>query len=179
MAPRFLTTLLVAFPLALAACVTPVHQADQEGTEFMPAAGLDQVNPADIAVAPVMLAMLEEGNAPTEAVRKALYDGLIDRLYSPLPLEWVDAGGDRDAVLKVRILMWDTSSVAYDGRVLARAEARMTNADGNLWGIDITRVLNDDVSGTQRDTRELAERSAARGLAKEILMLLPERNPLR
>lgn len=178
MAPRFLTAVLVLAFAALA-CVTPERRAEQEATQFMPASGLDQVNPADIAVAPVMLAMLEEGSAPTDAVREALYLGLIDRLYSPLPLDWVDAGGERDAVLKVRILMWDTDAVKYDGTVLARAEARLSNADGNLWGIDITRVLNDATSGPNRDDAALAEASAARDLAAEILALLPERNPLR
>jgi len=168
-----------ALAFVLGGCVTPEHRADAEATEFMTAAGLDQVNPADIAVAPVMLAMLEDGYVPTEAVREALYTGLIDRLYSPLPLGWVDEGGEHDAVLKVRILMWDTSKVAYDGTIFARAEARVSNADGNLWGVDITRVLNDDVSGPNRDTPALAEMSAASDLAAELLALLPERNPLR
>lgn len=179
MASRFLTALLFGLSLSALACITPVRQIEQEATNYMPASGLDQANPADIAVAPVTLAMLEDGQAPTEIVRQALYKGLIDRLYSPLPLDWVDNGGARDATLQVRVLMWDTSQTAYDGTVLARVEARMTAASGALWAIDITRRLNDSKGGIGRANADVAERNAALDLAQEILSLLPERDTTR
>ena len=172
---RFLVPLLAV----AAACVSPKGEGPVESTGFLPASGLDQARPADIAVAPVRVTLLDGGQAPADAVREALYLGLIDRLYSPLPLAWVDGGGDCDAVLQVRILEWDPSMLNYDGTIMARAEARLVAAGGSLWAVELTRRLNRNTSGPMRDDPAKAEVSSAQHLASEILALLPERNPQR
>jgi len=171
--------LLVPLTLALGACVTPQSETPTESTGFLPASGLDAVQPVDIAVAPVTVALLDGGTAPTDAVREALYGGLIHRLYSPLPLAWVDADGERDATLVVRILQWDRSKLNYDGTILARAEARLVAGGESLWAVELTRRLNRSTSGQDRDEPGLAEASCARHLAAEVLALLPEHDARR
>ena len=170
---------LLGLALAAGACVAPRPQDPVDSTGFLPASGLDDLQPADIAVAPVDVVLLEGGDAPHEAVREALYDGLIDRLYSPLPLVWVDGGGERDATLVVRILQWDRSKLSYDGTITARAEARLTADGRSLWAVELTRRLNRATSGEAREDVALAELSSAQNLAREILALLPERDPQR
>lgn len=176
--PSLLSFLLPLLAVA-GACVSPQGERPVESTGFLPASGLDQVNPADIAVEPVRVALLDGGQAPADGIREALYLGLINRLYSPLPLSWVDGGGDFDAVLRVRVLEWDRSMLKYDGTILARAEARLVADGKSLWAVELTRRLNRNISGTQRDDATKAEASAARHLATEILALLPSRNALR
>lgn len=170
---------LVPAVLLLGACVAPGGDSPTESTGFLPSSGLDAVQPVDIAVAPVTVVLLDGGTAPTEVVREALYRGLIERLYSPLPLEWVDAGGERDATLKVRILEWDRSKLNYDGTIMARAEARLVASGESLWAVELTRRLNRTTSGPDRDDPDRAEESCARHLASEVLALLPEHDAHR
>ena len=161
------------------ACVAPMKPDEANRTEFLPASGLDQFQPADIAVAQVRVQTLDGGSAPTELLRGDLYQGLISRLYTPLTLDWVDGGGASDATLQVRILKWDRSRLAYDGTVLARAEARLVNSKGSLWAVDITRRLNRRTSDPNREDPNLTEASCTRDLAAELLQLLPMRDPMR
>jgi hypothetical protein len=100
-------------------------------------------------------------------------------LYSPLPLAWVDADGERDATLVVRILQWDRSKLNYDGTILARAEARLVAGGESLWAVELTRRLNRSTSGPDRDEPGRAEASCARHLAAEVLALLPEHDARR
>ncbi|MDF1798086.1 MAG: hypothetical protein P1V81_02840 [Planctomycetota bacterium] len=175
-APRL--ALFVAPLLVLAACATAPKEDPIESTGYLPGGGLDAVQPADIAVAPVRIRMENGTGVPTEALREALYLGLIERLYSPLPLDWVDGGGDSDATLKITVLDWDTSKVKYDGTVVARAEASMVRAGTTLWAVELTRRVNDEKGGSARTVVDEAIAASVSAFAGEILALLPERDPL-
>jgi len=173
-----LLALFVAPVLALVACVAPTKDDPIESTGYLPGSGLDAVQPADIAVAPVRIRMQDGTGVPTDALRDALYLGLIERLYSPLPLDWVDGGGDSDATLKVTVIGWDTSNIKYDGTVVARAEASMVRGGDTLWSVELTRRVNDDKGGSARTVVDEAIAASVSSFAGEILALLPERDPL-
>lgn len=175
---RALAPLALVLASALGACVAPDVGDPYDSTGYLPGAGLDAVQPADIAVAPVALRLEEEVPVPVDDLRQALYAGLVDRLYSPLALDYVDDGGAPDAVLEVTVLGWDTSQLAYDGTLVARAEAAMVRGDEVLWAVELTRRLNDDVGGTQRSDPAASQARSVVELAAEVLALLPERDPL-
>lgn len=170
---------LLPLIVLLGACVAPKNSDELSQTNFLPTKAQTDHQPVDVGIAPVRVVMLEEGDAPAEALRDALYEGLMDRMYSPLPNAWVDGGGESDALIQVRILQWDRSQLAYDGTIMARAEARMVVPEGSMWAVDITRRLNRNVGGKDRADSDLAEASCVRDLASELLELLPKRDPLR
>jgi hypothetical protein len=174
-----------SFLLALLACETPT-QVPQHVTDQLPGRGLEAVQPADVAVAPVR----DEsgGGAPVDAVRQACYVGLVDRLYSPVSLDYVDqqwtdasfgGGGAAEAVLEVAITKWDTTHVPQRGVVIARAEGRLIDTrepDGEpLWARGVTRRL--DLGGP--DPRGDWAARAGELLAAELLAELPQRDPIR
>ena len=172
------------FLLVLSACQaeTPVPQ---HMTDPLPGRGLAVAQPADVAVAPVR--DTSGADVPLEALRQALYTGLVDRLYSPVSLEYVDrqwtdasfgGGGAAEAVLEVTVTKWDTTHVSQRGVVLARGEARLLDAkapDGApLWAVGVTRRL--DLGGPFPPAGW--EERAAGLLAQELLAELPERDPV-
>lgn len=171
--------------IPLASCESPTHVSPQHVTDLLPAAGIARAQPADIAVAPVRD---ESGmSVPVDALRQACYVGLVDRLYSPVSLEYVDrqwtdasfgGGGAAEAVLEVVVKKWDATNVPQRGIVVARAEARLFDAkavEGTpLWAVGVTRRL--DLGGP--DPAPGWESRAAGMLAWEILSELPERDPV-
>lgn len=178
--------LLLAAPLLLplAACQTDNHKP-QTMTDALPSRGLEDAQPADVAVAPVH--DTTGAAVPLDALRQALYGGLVDRLYSPVRLEyadrqWTDAAfggaGAAEAVLDVTVTKWDTTHVPQRGVVLARAEARLLDAkapDGMpLWAVGVTRRL--DLGGPNPPAGW--EAHAAELLAHEVLAELPQRDPV-
>lgn len=182
---RLLAAALLA---ALGACVIPKVRAEEE-TIRHPYYGLEEAQPADIAVAPVRDASSSRG-APVAAVRSALYEGLVARQYSPLELSFVDAHWseagfaadslDVGGVLEVVFREWDLSLLGTHGVILAEVEARVL--DGRrpgaepLWGLTLKRRLRvaNDVSRVTRT--ELYARAGER-LADEVLRNLPLRTP--
>ena len=59
-----------------------------DATRPLPAGGLGDRHPADIAVAPVT-DQTSTQNAPIVPLREALCVGLVERLYTPLDLDYV------------------------------------------------------------------------------------------
>ncbi|MEM7310196.1 MAG: hypothetical protein AAF682_26210 [Planctomycetota bacterium] len=177
--------LAAALLLCTAACqstTTPIQYA----TDVLPSGGLSQAQPADIAVPPVRNGT--DAAVPVEGVRLACYTGLVDRLYSPVSLDYVDrtwtdasygGAGAADAVLDIEVTKWDTTHVSSRGIVIARAEARLLDArnpDGKpLWAVGVTRRL--DLGGPNPSAGW--ESLAADLLADQILTQLPERDPVR
>jgi len=176
--------------IAALACQTPTP-VQQHATVKLPSRGLELAQPADVAVAVVRD---EAGprktavGAPTDALRAALYEGLVERLYSPVSLDYVDkqwteasfgGGGAADAVLDVVVTKWDTTHVMQRGVVLARAEARLIDADRPdaepLWAMGVTRRLDLGGPEPRGDWGALA----AEMLASELLGELPQRDPVR
>ncbi|MCI0548793.1 MAG: hypothetical protein L0027_16105 [Candidatus Rokubacteria bacterium] len=176
----------LAAPLLLlfAACQAETH-VPQHMTDQLPGRGLAVAQPADVAVAPVR--DTSGAAVPLDAMRQALYEGLVDRLYSPVSLEYVDrqwtdasfgGGGAAEAVLEVTVTKWDTTHVPQRGVGLARGEARLIDAktpDGApLRAVGVTRRL--DLGGPLPAAGW--EERAAGLLALELLAELPERDPV-
>ena len=179
--PKTLGVLLGSLCLSALACVAPQQEDPYDSTGYLPGSGLDAVQPADIAVMPVELRLPSDAGSvsiPLDDLRTGLYEGLIERLYSPLAYDWIEAGGEADARLEVAVLGWDTADLIYDGTVVARAEASMVRGDEVLWAVELTRRLNDDTGGEQRSDAAASIDSSVAELAREILALLPERDPL-
>ena len=186
--PR-LTTL--ALPFVLLACkAQPAEPVVR--TEFLDEGTLEQVQPADVAVAPVHNQSGAE-SMPAGALRKAIYEGLVTRLYSPVDLGYVDArlaeaSADpealgADAVMYVVVTAWDTSILESAAAIRVSASVTIVEpgsaaAASPLWGVEVSRRI--DLRGEARVYPERAEleRRAAELFAAEVLALLPERDPL-
>ncbi|MEX1025350.1 MAG: hypothetical protein WD226_09755 [Planctomycetota bacterium] len=178
---------------ALGGCTVPPRPVSNEPpgkrTEVLAAEGLERLQPADIAVAPIENLTGVEG-LPSEAVRAALAEALVQRLYTPLALDYVDAhwvdasfrgSAAPDATLLIKILGWNDSGLTSKGELAAEVELKLVEggtADGRvLWGRRMQRVV-DVASGGRRPAglwRDLFP-AAARALATEFMTELPERN---
>jgi hypothetical protein len=173
--------LIIALPLGslFGGCIAPPGQDDyKHSTGWLPGGGLEMVQPVDIAVVPLTLRS-EDTGIPTTHLREQLYKGLIGRLYSPLPLTWVDGGGSSDAVLMVTMLGWDRKDLKARGAILARAEARMIQGSDVLWAVELTREVSANSFGGEAKTNVIVgEMRCAEVFAKEILELLPMRDAL-
>jgi hypothetical protein len=182
----------LALVLALAACETvtlpPAPEITQR-TEPIDGSGLAALQPAEIAVAPVEDAA-EFQTVPTALLREAFQAGLLNRLYSPLALDYVDGHWREssftgapapDAVLVVAITGWDESSLTSAGVLRASADLWLYpggDAAGTpLWGVSLTRTVSvSERPGPPGFARELVP-LAARAFAREALSTLPERDP--
>ena len=183
LASRLLPAALLSLSLgALGACnaAPPVNHA----TELLPGGRLARVQPGDVAVLPVRN---QTGRViPEEALRDAFSAGLIDRLYSPLAMAYVDRAwqeasfgdaGAAEAVLQVSITEWDTSALEARGALVVTAEVLMFDpfeyGGDPLWGVNLTRRI------AELDTIEGDPQvNAAQAFAREALEILPERDPV-
>ena len=165
--------------LALAA---GCNQANRQGEHAVaPIGELASPHVVDVAVAPVVD---RTGRLDAGALRTGLQHALVDRLYSPLSLEWTDArwteagwspGEDgADALLEVTVIEWDTTYLSTRGFVNAVIEARLRAPEegSSLWAAVIRRRVEVEPEGDG-----LAER-AARAAADAVGAALPERDPL-
>jgi hypothetical protein len=101
--PQFLTqrsvlALAVTTLVTLSACALPERVPQRRGTEVavLEGTGLSELNPSDVAVAPVIIYMLEANQQLRDAVpvlglRQAMQRALVRRRYSPLALDFVDS----------------------------------------------------------------------------------------
>lgn len=161
------------------------------------AAAAAGVHPADVWIQPVRDQSTGRG-APVGALRDELYRRLVDRLYTPIALGWGDAqlaeaaaDGLRfpteaigaDAVLEVAVLTWDAGALERAGTVFAEVEVRLIDprpaTPTQLWGRRVARRLALDAARLRQSTVGELEDLAARQLAREVLALLPQRDPVR
>jgi hypothetical protein len=183
--------LLLVVSLVTGACNS--NRPPTESTErIVVARGLELVQPADIAVAPIQIA-LDTEVIPAELLRTELCLGLLERRYSPLDLAWVDsrvveasyAPGEAppDALLVVTILGWDASELTLSQTLTAKVRVRLFDGgttDGELlYGSDIVRRMRLQPPGRGITTATAFHAEAARRIALEITGDLPERDPAR
>lgn len=160
-----------------------------ETTEPLAAEGLAELQPADIAVAPIdNLTGLDL--LPTDELRQALAQGLIERLYSPLSIEFVDRhwvnasfqGADApDATLFVTVTGWNDGSLTSKGELAAGLELRLVEGPLEtgrlLWGRRMERVVDVADSGSRpAGLRKNLFPRALDALVREALAELPERD---
>ncbi len=185
--PALLAFALLASCQALNDGPTPVFG---DRTEMLAPDRLASVQPGDIAVLPVHN-QTELEDLPVEALREAFHDGLVDRLYSPLDLAFVDAHWTEssfrgetppDAVLVVSLNHWSTGALSGHGILEVGAELRLfqggTSAGPLLWSAQIDREVR---VITGHPPYGPSEELIARGIeeyARQALAVLPERDPL-
>lgn len=180
---------ILALLLAVAACEAPGSPPATHRTVFMPGDSLQQVQPSDVAVLPVRN---QSGtpDAPVGALRETLYTGIIDRLYSPVELGYVDAHWSEaaasptsmgaDALLQVIVTAWDDALLETNHALLVEAEVSLLDptASRRIWGVTVARRLELKQEQVLHPLRgDLFDR-AAEILGEEILGLIPERDPL-
>ncbi len=147
--------------------------------------------PADIAVAPVR-DQTGKDSVPRELVREAFSEVLVERLYSPLASEYVDANWveasfrgtpSPDGLLLVVIETFDPSGLYSSGRVRIGGEVVLfEGADTTgvrLWSVVLDHVV--DLSPGRRGPPAPSETlipTAVQRFARAALEKLPERSPI-
>lgn len=181
---------LLALAVLLGGCNSTPLRAKVR-TESLGGAGLERVQPADIALAPIQ-DLTKNVEAPIEEIRQSFHAELVDRLYSPLDLAFVDGHWSEssfrgatppDATLVVSLTYFDASRLYADARVLFEADLRLFeggSASGRLlWGSTVAREI--DLLPTDErppaPSPDLLPR-AVRAFAREALAGLPERDPV-
>jgi hypothetical protein len=152
---------------------------------------LRELQPADIAIAPIKNETGFDG-APTDRLRQALAGELIDRLYSPLALDYVDGNWVEssflgtpppDAVLVMTLTEWDASRVYSSGKVQVAAQLRIFEGGDTtgapLWGLTLQRSIDmGDGRGNPPAPSESVISQVIQRFAAAALELLPERDPV-
>ena len=192
--------LLAAGLACLAGCeTTPPVRVD---ANFASTEVFANRSPADVAVLPI------EDGTPDGSVqrhlvflRQEINHQLVDRLYSPLAANVVDAAlrgapepaakesvlapsvlqkmigrAHEDAVFAVRVAKWDESTLLVDKRVKFELQAAMMGNDGQLlWSGTIQGDAKaGGLSAAPRD-RDAMARSCGSLAVQEMLMRLPRR----
>ena len=152
---------------------------------------IGDVAPADVLIAPVRN-QTEREDVPADLLRASLHDALVDRLYSPLALDYTDAhwvestfSGENppEAILVASITHWNTSGLSGQGKVEIGVDLRVfrggSTAGEALWAAQVNRVLQVVTRGHPPfgPEDELIRRGAEMWAA-EALSVLPERDPL-
>ena len=180
-------SLLAGALVALTASCHELPRQPGNSVVVMEQGRLAEVNPADVAVAPVQIA--PGLDAPGERLRKAIARGLPSRQYTPLSIDFVDSrvieasysygSLGEEAVCQVTVYGWDErywstgQSIAVDLELTLIDPARPEGPA--LWSGRLTKTI--DVSDLARSTVEehLYQRALERA-AEELLTALPERD---
>lgn len=176
--------------LATTGCSVPQPKPQNENIRH-PYYELEDAQPAEVAVVPIR-DQSKEGSFPVDTLRRALYDGLATRLYTPIDLDfvdanWTEAGFDPTAlqaggVIQVVVKKWDRSLLVSHGAILTEFTVEMLDGQRPgarpLWGHTFVRRLELASERTQMTEQELFDHSAEL-LARQILAELPPRDPAR
>lgn len=179
-------TLLAGALIALTSGCRDLPHTAGTGVVVIEQGRLAEVNPADVAVAPLLVAPGVE--APTERLRVAIARGLPSRQYTPLSLDFVDSrvleaaysygALGEEAVCQVTVHGWDErfwdsgQSIEVDLE-LSMFDPRQPDGPA-LWSGRLTRTI--DVTHLVRSTvEEQLYQRALEMVARELLAALPER----
>ncbi len=180
-----LSGLTLVSVLGFSGCAIAPGESQNETNRY-PSFGLEESRPVDIAVLPVK--DHTGGLVPARTLRNQLYLGLVEKLYSPISLNyvdvnWVEAKFDSsslqaDGVLQVVVDEWDTSLLSTNGalNIVMQVEILDGGQPGGtpLWGARVKRRL-ELVQGSIVPSREELFEKAAVMAAQEILQLIPSR----
>jgi len=173
--------------LSLGACQTSRPHSAPDRVEPLGGEGLASLQPADVALAPLI--DQTDVDLPTDELRHAFYEALIDRLYSPLELAYVDGhwsesafsgAAPPDALLVVTILQWDTNQLRAHGIVDGTAELRLYEGGSTsgplLWAARVHHRVDLGVRPEDHTlVRDLLP-EAITAFAKGVVQELPERD---
>ena len=184
--PKFVSALgALVLVSALTGCAISPGESSNETNRY-PSFGLEEARPVDIAVLPIR--DKTGGAVPARTLRNELYLGLVEKLYSPISLNYVDVNWveakfdsstlEADGVLQVTVEEWDTSLLTTNGalNVVLQVEILNGSQPGGkpLWGSRMKRRL-ELIQGSTTPSREVLFEKAAKLAATEILALIPSR----
>lgn len=180
-----LLLLALFVPGALSGCQT-VPPRPGANVRPLPGAGLAEVNPSDVVVAPVEDRV---GGLPVDVLRQAFHDTLPRKRYAPIDLGYADeraveAGyrpGDceEDAVLEIVVHRWGDEHWELRTALDVDIEVRLVDArverDQPLWAVRLDQRfdLGGQAATYGSDSRRMRE--ACLGIARELLSTLPAR----
>lgn len=188
------STARILGPVLLVSLTALACQATQ-GQDKPPVRGalsrLSELQPTDVAVAPVR-DQTDSQKVPAKVFRDAFVETLIERRYSPLAPDYVDANWVEasfrgtpppDALLVVAVTAWDPSHLFSTGRVSATADVALFEGGDTTGRVLWQRTLQHEVDlGDGRGnpptaSQELIPR-AVRLFAQAALEELPMRDPV-
>ena len=152
---------------------------------------LAQLQPGDIAVAPIR-DQTRNQDVPAKLLRGAFANALIERLYSPLDLEYVDVNWVEssfrgtpapDALLVVAVTNWDPSHIYSNGDVTGEAEVLLfeggDTSESPLWRDFVRATVHlGDSQGNPPSPSDHLIGNAALLFARAALAGLPPRDPV-
>ena len=154
-------------------------------------ARLEEIQPTDVAVAPVR-DQTDAQRVPLDVFRKAFVESLIERRYSPLAPDYVDANWVEasfrgtpppDAVLVIAVTSWDPSHLFSTGKVGAAADVVLFEGGDTTGRVLWKRTLQHEVDlgdgrGNPPSVGQDLIPKAVRMFAQEALNKLPMRDPV-
>ncbi|HIF41733.1 MAG TPA: hypothetical protein EYQ74_11620 [Planctomycetes bacterium] len=193
---RSVQAVAVSALLALASCALPNEIPEQRGAQVavLAGAGLEEMSPGDVAVAPVVIHMEDESQRHRDAVpqwglRKAMQRALVRRRYSPLSLDFVDstvvnasyAAGDvgEQAVCEIIVHDWSERYWATERRLDVDVEVRMVDPAAVAGSTPLWAARMDDVVRLGSITNYRSEEALRAAILNEIALELMARMPAR
>lgn len=175
----------------ITACTTAGPRLEEENRDERAFARLVELHPSDIAVAPIRDRTSTQ-RVPLDLFRNAFVDTLIERRYSPLAPNYVDANWIEasfkgtpppDALLVVSVTAWDASHLYSTGIVQVAADVALFQGGDTtgtvLWQRSEQRDvdLGDGRGNPPAPGEDLIPR-AVRTFAQQTLKELPVRDPV-
>jgi hypothetical protein len=188
---RILASVLAASLTALACNAVRKDKIDDGSGGREANARLEEIQPTDVAVAPVR-DQTDAQRVPLDVFRTAFIETLIERRYSPLAPDYVDANWVEasfrgtpppDAVLVISITAWDPSHLFSTGKVGAAGDVQLFEGGDTTGRVLWKRTMKHEVDlGDGRGNppavgQDLIPR-AVRKFAQAVLGDLPMRDPV-
>ena len=193
---RSVQALAITALFAIASCALPNSIPEQRGGKVavLAGTGLEELNPGDVAVAPVVVHMEGESQRHRDAVpqwglRRAMQRALVRRRYSPLSLDFVDStvvnasysAGDvgEQAVCEIIVHGWSERYWATERRLAVDVEVRMLDPTAVAGSTPLWAARMDDVVGLNGITNYTSEEALRAAILDEIALELMARIPAR
>ena len=156
--------------------------------------GLEDLNPGDVAVAPVVVHMEDESQRHRDAVpqwglREAMQRALVRRRYSPLSLDFVDSrvvnasygAGDvgEQAVCESLVHAWSERYWSTERQLDVDVEVRMVDPSAAAGSTPLWAARMDGMVGLNSITNYTSEEALRAAILDEIALELMARMPAR
>ena len=191
MVARILATVLSVSLTALACTAIRNKDKEEDPAAQRGAERLGELQPTDVAVAPVR-DQTDAQRVPLDVFRSSFVDSLIERRYSPLAPDYVDANWVEasfrgtpppDALLVIAVTAWDPSHLFSTGKVAAAVDVVLYEGGDTTGRVLWKRKQRHEVDmGDGRGNpppvgQDLIPR-AVRKFAQAVLADLPMRDPV-
>jgi len=182
--------------LAIASCALPDSIPERRGGDVavLAGTGLEELNPGDVAVAPVVIHMEDASQLHRDAVpqwelRQAMQRSLVRRRYSPLSLDFVDStvvnasysAGDvgEQAVCEIIVRDWSERYWSTERRLDVDVEVRMVDPNASAGSTPLWAARMDGMVSLNSVTNYSSEENLLEAVLDEIALELMARMPAR